>query len=184
MIKPDHWILRKSTSPSSPLVAPFDEDLLNPSSLDVRLAGVIYRENPAAYLNRWFPGCFSQWRSPQTLEGTTPESPLWLAPGEFVLASTLEIFNIPDHTAAEFKLKSSRAREGYDNALAVWADPGWSGSALTLELRNCNRFNSLPLYQGLKIGQMIFHTMESLPITSYRDRGRYNGDRTAQPSRG
>ncbi len=184
MIKPDHWILRRSQE-NPPLISPFDPALVNPSSVDVRLGGVIYREHPLSGLNRWFGGNprFPVWRSPQTLTGTSATSPLWLAPGEFVLASTLETFNIPDFVAAEFKLKSSRAREGYDNALAVWADPGWYGSVLTLELRNNNRFKSLPLYEGLRIGQMIFHTMESMPTASYATTGRYNNDTVTQPSR-
>ena len=43
-----------------------------------------------------------------------------LLPGEFILAHTVEKFNLPDNISAEFKLNSSGARIGLENALATW----------------------------------------------------------------
>ena len=43
-----------------------------------------------------------------------------LLPGEFILAHTVEKFNLPDNISAEFKLNSSGARVGLENALATW----------------------------------------------------------------
>jgi len=62
----------------------------------------------------------------------TEEDPYYLAPSEFVLAETIETFNLPDDISAQFVLKSSRAREGLNHLLAGWCDPGWHGSKLTL----------------------------------------------------
>lgn len=108
-----------------------------------------------------------------------------LLPGQFVLAQTREVFNLPSIISAEFKLKSSGARDGLDNALATWCDPGWNGSVLTLELKNNLQFNRLVLREGMKIGQMIFWEADAVPTEqSYAARGQYNGDRSAQPSRG
>lgn len=102
-----------------------------------------------------------------------------MAPGEFLLAHTVEKFNLPDNISAEFKLNSSGARIGLENALATWCDPHWHGSVLTLELKNLCRFHTIRLHEGCRIGQMIFHKSEPVPEErGYAVRGRYNGDAT------
>lgn len=107
-----------------------------------------------------------------------------LDPGEFILAHTKEIFNLPDDICAEFKLKSSGARIGLNNVLATWCDPGWNGSALTLELQNVTRHHSILLRPGDRIGQMLFYRVTPVPADrSYRVRGRYNGDRSVQQTK-
>ena len=100
-----------------------------------------------------------------------------LEPGEFILAHTVEKFNLPENVSAEFKLNSSGARIGLENALATWCDPHWHGSVLTLELKNLSRFHTIRLHAGCRIGQMIFHKSEPVPSDKgYAVRGRYNGD--------
>jgi hypothetical protein len=69
------------------------------------------------------------------------------------------------------------------NCLAVWLDNGWHGSKLTMELVNHLCFSSLPLYPGLKIGQIIFYQTE-VPTRHYGQTGRYNGDTTVMASKG
>lgn len=102
-------------------------------------------------------------------------------PGEFLLAATREQFNLPDDIVAEFKLKSSGARSGLDNALATWCDCGWHGSSLTLELRNNLRYHQIRLTDGMPIGQMIFYRVQEVPKDrSYATIGRYNGDTSVQ----
>lgn len=100
-----------------------------------------------------------------------------LQPGEFILAHTREKFNLPADLSAEFKLNSSGARIGLENALATWCDPHWHGSVLTLELKNLTRYHTIRLHHGCRIGQMIFHRSAPVPKDkSYAVRGRYNGD--------
>lgn len=104
-----------------------------------------------------------------------------LQPNEFILAHTREVFNLPLDICAEFKLKSSGARTGLENALATWADNGWHGSTLTLELKNFLRWHPLRLTPGMKIGQMVFHRTVPVPMKrSYGVRGRYNNDKSVQ----
>lgn len=104
-----------------------------------------------------------------------------LAPNEFILAHTREVFNLPLDICAEFKLKSSGARTGLENALATWADNGWHGSTLTLELKNFLRWHPLRLTPGMKIGQMVFHRTVPVPMKrSYAVRGRYCNDKSVQ----
>ena len=100
-----------------------------------------------------------------------------LKPGEFVLAHSCEVFNLPDNIAAEYKLKSSLARVGLDHLNAGWCDPGWHGSTLTLELRNLTTYHFLELEYGIKIGQMIFFRCDPVPHeASYATKGSYNRD--------
>jgi dCTP deaminase len=158
---------------SSGAITPFDPDLINPASIDLRLGSTLLIESAE-----------SPTLVPYPLGNHDAEHPYLLRPGQFVLAATLEQFNIPPDICAQFILKSSRAREGLDHALAGWADPGWHGSALTVELRNNRQLHSLPLFPGLLIGQMVFHAMTDPPAASYASTGRYNGDPGATGSRG
>lgn len=102
-----------------------------------------------------------------------------LQPGEFILAHTVEKFNLPADISAEYKLNSSGARIGLENALATWCDPHWHGSVLTLELKNLTQWHTIRLDDGCRIGQMIFHRSEPVPKErGYAVRGRYNQDTT------
>jgi dCTP deaminase len=104
-----------------------------------------------------------------------------LQPGEFILAHTMETFNLPNNICAEFKLKSSGARTGLENALATWCDAGWHGSTLTLELKNLLRYSALRLTPGMYIGQMLFYRVKEVPQErSYATVGRYNNDKSVQ----
>jgi len=104
-------------------------------------------------------------------------------PGHFILAQTIESFVMPEVVAGLFFLKSSRAREGYEILLAGYADPGWHGSALTLELKNARQLQPLPINPGLKIGQMVFFRMSQRPALSYALTGSYNNDRLVAASK-
>lgn len=52
-----------------------------------------------------------------------------------------------------------------------------------MELFNANP-NPIPIYKGLKIGQIIFTRCDAQPIRAYDERGRYNDDPTVTKSRG
>lgn len=156
-----------------PMVTPFDETLVNPASLDVRLGDTLLIESVEQ------PELV-----PYPFSNHSETNPYELVVGQFVLGPTLENFNIPRDIAAEFKLKSSRAREGLDHALAAWIDPGWNGSVLTLELRNNRQLWPVPIWPGMKIGQIIFHRLDALPLRCYAETGRYNNDATVMGSKG
>ena len=102
-------------------------------------------------------------------------TPYALAPGQFVLVDMLEHVTLPNDVSAMFTLKSTRAREGYQHAVAGWVDPGWNG-ILTMEIKNNNEFASLPLYPGLPIGQLIF--MATIDGGQYE--GRYQNSSTVR----
>ena len=154
------------------MVTPFDPELVNRASLDVRLGDTLLIESAVDDVMVPYP-----------LAGHTQENPYLLKPGQFVLAHTIETFHLPDDIAAQFMLKSSRAREGIEHLLAGYADPGFHG-VMTLELVNSRQLHPVALWPGMKIGQMVFHQMAGIPQRSYAVTGRYNGDATVQGSRG
>ena len=107
------------------------------------------------------------------------EGPYAIFPGEFILAHSIEIFNLPNNISAEYKLKSSMARIGLDHLNAGWCDAGWHGSVLTLELKNCSRNHEIVIQAEDLIGQVIFFSHEEVPDDkSYAVRGRYNNDKS------
>src|SRR5690625_2423887 len=65
-----------------------------------------------------------------------PDDSCMLLPGEFVLASTLELVTLGDDVAARLEGKSSLGRLGLlTHSTAGFIDPGFSGH-VTLELSN------------------------------------------------
>jgi dCTP deaminase len=155
------------------LVTPFNPDLINPASIDVRLGDTLLIESAQSRELVVYP-----------LDRHSEEIPYELRPGQFCLAQTVETFNMPDNVAAQFMLKSSRAREGLEHLMAGYCDPGWHGSVLTLELHNSRQLWPQLLWPGMKIGQMVFHRMSDLPLRSYAQTGRYNGHATVHASKG
>ena len=156
----------------SQMVTPFEPELLNPASLDVRLGSNLMIEvmdSPSLYMI--------------DISSRTADQPYLLLPGEFCLAETVEEFCLPDDISAQFVLKSSRAREGLNHLLAGWCDPGWHGSKLTLEFKNGRKHHPIGLYPGMKVGQMVFHLMSNVPSLSYREVGHYNNDKTVMASK-
>ena len=154
------------------LVFPFQAELVNPASLDVRLGENLLVEMPQV------PALL-----PYSIAGHSQENPFMLQPHEFVLAETMEEFSFPDCVAGQLALKSSRAREGIEHLLAGYIDPGYKGR-LTLELQNARSMHAVPLWPGMRIAQIVFHRMSMLPGKSYSVTGRYHGDTVVQASKG
>ncbi len=171
MILPDHEIARYCQIYG--MVEDYDPDLINPASLDVRLGPTIMVEDAVDDELRAV-----------SIAHTTKEDPFYLQPGQFILAETIETFNLPDDICAQFVLKSSRGREGISHALCGYCDPGWHGSRLTMELHCLRQLHPVKLWHGMKIGQMKFELMLSAPLRDYSQTGRYNMDKSVQPSRG
>lgn len=82
---------------------------------------------------------------------------LILKPGEFVLGSTIEYFNIPDHLAMKVLDKSTWARQGIMVQNTI-AEPGWYGY-LTLELTNHSQ-EIIKIEDGDPIAQVTFETLD------------------------
>ena len=154
---------------------------INGASIDVCLGSTLLLETPhddPPLVN------LAERQAPSFNRLTIPVGGYALEPGEFVLAETLETFNLPDDLAALFVLKSSMARAGLEHSQAGFADPGWHGSRLTLELKNITGHHRLLLQAGMRIGQMVFFRVKPVPgERSYARQGAYNGQAGVVASR-
>ena len=163
-------------------VEPFDEAMIQPSSVDVRLDkffrvfeihkySVIDPSTEQAELTREV-----------IAEG---DEPFILHPGEFVLASTYEVITLPDDIAGRLEGKSSLGRLGLlTHSTAGFIDPGFSGH-ITLELSNVANL-PVKLFPGMKIGQLCLIKLSSPaehPYGSEKYGSRYQGQRGPTASR-
>lgn len=154
------------------LVSPYDESLVGPASLDVRLGETIK-----------IPKEDARGLDTISIAHHTPGYPYWLK--GFTLGHTAETFWVPDTLCAFFALKSGRGREGISHALSGFCDPGWRGSKLTLELHPLTMHPNIPaVWPGMRIGQLVFMRMDQEPETSYSECGHYNNDSTVMESKG
>lgn len=162
---------------------------VNSASLDIRLGEFILVESNSHSISHvgYHPKVLSlKQRDALTTEriNIREKGCFILRPGQFVLAQSIEIFHLPLHISAEYKLKSSMARIGLEHLNAGWCDAGWNNSVLTLELRNLTTYHEIELCYGDKIGQMLFYKHEPVDLdNSYARRGTYNGDTTVSSAK-
>jgi dCTP deaminase len=137
-------------------IDPYDPDLVQPSSVDVRVDNRFRVFNNARYP-------YIDVRQP--MEGLTEmvqtegDEPFILHPGEFVLGQTLEKVTLPDDLVARLEGKSSLGRLGLlIHSTAGFVDSGFSGN-LTLELSNVANL-PITIYHGMPIGQISFMRMD------------------------
>ena len=161
---------------------PWDPDMVQPSSVDVRLDRFF-----RTFENHRYPHIDPSVAQPELTREVEPEGdePFILHPGEFVLGSTYEVVTLPDDVAARLEGKSSLGRLGLlTHSTAGFIDPGFSGH-VTLELANVANL-PITLYPGMKIGQLCFFRLSSPamhPYGSEKYGSRYQGQRGPTASR-
>jgi dCTP deaminase len=163
-------------------VEPFDEAMIQPSSVDVRLDKFfrVFENHKYSVIDP------SIEQAELTREVIAEDDEAFiLHPGEFVLASTYEIITLPDDIAGRLEGKSSLGRLGLlTHSTAGFIDPGFSGH-ITLELSNVANL-PVKLYPGMKIGQLCLIKLSSSaehPYGSAIYASRYQGQRGPTPSR-
>ena len=163
-------------------IDPYDESLLQPSSLDVRVDRYF-----RVFHNARYPYIDVKQPQEELTEQVeiTDDQPFILHPGEFVLGSTLERVGLPDDLVARLEGKSSLGRLGLlIHSTAGYVDPGWDGY-LTLELSNVANL-PITIYPGMKIGQISFFrltTPADMPYGSGEAGSKYQGQRGPTASR-
>ncbi|WP_028474215.1 dCTP deaminase [Nocardioides alkalitolerans] len=161
---------------------PFEPDMVQPSSVDVRLDRFF-----RVFDNHLYPHIDPAEDQPDLTRPVEPvgQEPFILHPGEFVLGSTYEVVGLPDDIAARLEGKSSLGRLGLlTHSTAGFIDPGFSGH-VTLELANVANL-PIKLWPGMKIGQLCFFRLTSAaqhPYGSERYGSRYQGQRGPTASR-
>ena len=163
-------------------IEPYDEALLQPSSVDVRVDRYfrVFRNNRYPYID-----VKAEQEELTELVEIDPETPFVLHPGEFVLGSTLERVRLPDDLVARLEGKSSLGRLGLlIHSTAGFIDPGWDGH-VTLELSNVANL-PITIYVGMKIGQLSFMQLTEPSERPYGSGGlgsKYQGQKGPTASR-
>jgi dCTP deaminase len=133
-------------------IEPYEEELLQPSSVDVRVDRLfrVFRNSRYPFID-----VKQEMEELTELVEVEAEEAFILHPGEFVLGSTLERITLPDDLVARLEGKSSLGRLGLlIHSTAGFIDPGWDGH-VTLELSNVANL-PITIYYGMKIGQLSF----------------------------
>lgn len=106
-------------------------------------------------------------------DGLMGRQMMTVLPGDSILASTMERFNMPNDLIAVVHDKSSWARQGLAVQNTV-IEPGWAGY-LTLEISNHSKV-PIAIWCGDPIAQILFHLLDratNLPYKGkYQDQGR------------
>jgi dCTP deaminase len=152
-------------------ITPLSEEQIQPASVDIRLGNTfsIVDDTPSGIITL---------DSEINYKTITADKYLIL-PGQFVLATTMEYFELPDDLTAFVEGRSSLGRMGLFIQKAGWVDPGFKGE-ITLELYNANRC-AIELRAGRRVGQLVFAKMDSPALNPYN--GKYQGQIGATGSR-
>ena len=170
MILSDKTII-KMLDEKSLVINPVTKEQIQPASVDIRLGNTfsVVDDTPSNIITL---------ESQISYKTITTDTYL-IMPGEFVLATTMEYFELPDNLTAFVEGRSSLGRMGLFIQNAGWVDPGFKGE-ITLELYNANRC-AIELKAGRRVGQLVFAEMDAPAINPYN--GKYQGQMGATGSR-
>ena len=163
--------IQKLLDDGSLSIAPLEAAQIQPASVDIRLGNTfsIVEDTPGGVIS------LSREIAYKTIRAET----YLLLPGQFVLATTMEYFKLPDNMTAFVEGRSSVGRLGLFVQNAGWVDPGFEGE-ITLELYNANRC-AIELQSGRRVGQLVFAQLDEHAQNPYR--GKYQGQTGATGSR-
>ncbi len=91
-----------------------------------------------------------------------------LLPHEYILVSTLESLKVPDDLMAVLYPRSSTNRRGLSLDLTGIIDSGYEGQ-LTLPIRNNTSSQTLRLYPGERLCQIVFEELDR-PVTARKSK--------------
>jgi len=157
------------------LIEPFDERLIGPSQVDLRL-GSKFRIFRAT--NLVDPSDKNSVEENTELVDTKGK-PFVIQPGQLILGVTLEKVAVPNDLVASIEGRSSIARMGvFIHISSGHVNPG-SGSRdpipVTLEILNMNPA-PVKLYPSMRICQLLFYTMDRAVSRGYDEiGGKYSG---------
>lgn len=141
------------------LVNPYNDEMLQPNSVDLTLGDELKKINGKSIDLR--------------------QSSYKIKPNEFLLGSTLEKIYIPRDLVGHIDGKSSLGRLGvFIHVSSGFIDSGFKGN-ITLEIYNCSD-KEFELYHGMSICQIVFQTLTSPVKIPYGARGNHyqNSDGT------
>ncbi len=181
-------------------ITPFDETLVNPASLDLRIGNQIrephemwrrfYDIDIQNHIDNGTIDDLPKWGEPKTFDT------FWLFPKRFVLCHSLEFVQIPLDVACILVLKSSWGRKGLNHSHSGWGDPGFGlkadvvgsndtqqcGAQWTFEIQNISPW-AIKITAGDRLIQQVFMDMCDVPLVDYRSTGHYVYQAGATPAR-
>jgi dCTP deaminase len=172
------WQIRDYIRKGAIGVDPFNENYIQPNSLDVTLLGEFTRYAPTVDT---YDHLVDPYINMETIHKTTNK--LTLITSQLTLASTQETISLPDNIVACIEGKSSLARLGLQiHQTGGWIDAGFSGQ-VTLELYNVSN-RPIVLTAGMPIAQIVFFETEhcEVPYGMKKD-AKYQGQTGPTPSR-
>lgn len=148
-------------------IYPIERNQIQPASVDIRLGDT-------------FTSVSDEFENVISLDRTIPykiikTDKFILFPGQFILATTMEYFSLPNNLTAFVEGRSSIGRLGLFIQNAGWVDPGFEGE-ITLELYNANRY-PIELCAGRRIGQLVFSKLDCDCLNPYN--GKYQNQKGA-----
>ena len=149
---------------------------LQPASLDIHIG-----DTAKSLISTNFPEDEPRFQDIDLTE-FSEQNPYKFAPNERLLVASKETFNIPYNIAAVCYLRSWAARKFIQHINAGFIDPGFTNSKLTMELVNLS-YSNFPIYPGLSITQIVFHSLSDIPTAKYVEIGHYNNDLQVQESK-
>ena len=171
-------------------ITPFDETLVNPASLDLRIGNQIREPHEMwrrfsdidiqHHIDNGTIDGLPKWGEPKTFDT------FWLFPKRFVLCHSLEFVQIPLDVACILVLKSSWGRKGLNHSHSGWGDPGFGlkadtvgsndtqqcGAQWTFEIQNISPW-AIKITAGDRLIQQVFMDMCDVPALDYRSTGHY-----------
>ena len=163
--------INKMLDEKSLIINPLTKEQIQPASVDIRLGNTfsVVDDTPTGIITL---------DSQIKYKSITTDTYLIL-PGQFVLATTMEYFELPNNLTAFVEGRSSLGRMGLFIQNAGWVDPGFKGE-ITLELFNANRC-AIELKAGRRVGQLVFAEMDDYALNPYN--GKYQGQTGATGSK-
>ena len=153
------------------IIEPLDEEQIQPANVDIRLGNTfsIVEDSSTGIINL----------DKEIKYKTIKSGTYILLPNQFVLATTMEYFDLPNNLTAFVEGRSSLGRMGLFIQNAGWVNSGFKGE-ITLELYNANRC-AIELKAGRRIGQLVFAKMDQPALNPYN--GKYQGQKGATGSK-
>jgi dCTP deaminase len=165
-------------------VEPFDEDMIGPASLDIRL-GYKFRvfktlEKEVIDVKDYYDDVYTRIETKEYIIHIGRYSDLYILkndnvpiiihPGEFILSSVYEYIELPDDIVGQIHGRSSIGRLGLIvHTSAGYIDPGYKGY-LTLEIINVNKV-PIKIYPKAKVAQIVFIETDSSEVPYDKRRG-------------
>lgn len=179
--------IRRRIKDGSITISPFDDRLIQPASIDLRLGKDFTTYAPKSGRPIIDPsGSYSSVEDDYERIVCDDNHPFfYLYPSRFVLGTTYETVKIPDDILARLEGKSSLGRIGLlVHITAGYIDPGFEGE-ITLELLNVTD-KPIKLEPGMRIGQLSFELLDEPAARPYGSSGlgsHYQSQHGATPAR-